>query len=267
MNELERFELILEFLQKRQFATVKDLMEILDASPATIRRDMAKLHETGQVRKVFGGITLAAEAAADQTFAKPFDYNRVLHIEQKDAIAAEAEKLCSDGDSIIIHGGSSCYLFAQRLARRSIKIFTNSMPVASHLFEQGVCHLTVSGGELHREPGILFSPGNAEPLFYASRLFLGAQGINGAGLMESHPLLVQSIERLKDQADEIVVLADSSKFSIKARHIALPLSRVSTLITDPGISNDDMEMLKGAGIRVIIATPAQAGNGSAIKQV
>ena len=259
MNETERLELIVEFLAKRRFATVKDLLEILDASPATIRRDIAKLHETGQVRKVFGGITLAEEVTSEQISAKPFEVNRVLHIDRKEAIAIEAEKMCSDGDSIIIHGGTSCFLFAQRLVKRSLRIFTNSMPVAANLFEHGVCHLVVSGGELHREPGIVFSPGEVTPVFYASRLFLGAQGISGAGLLESHPLLVRSVEGLKDRADEIVVLADSSKFSIKARHIALPLSRVNTLITDEGISDDDAEMLKNAGVHVVIAKPLPAG--------
>lgn len=261
MNETERLELIVEFLNKRQFATVKDLLKILDASPATIRRDMAKLHEMGQVRKVFGGIAPADEVTSEHISAKPFEVNRVLHIDRKEAIAIEAEKMCNDGDSIIVHGGTSCFLFAQRLARRSIKVFTNSMPVAAALFEHGVCHLVVSGGELHREPGILFSPGSVEPQFYASRFFIGAQGISGAGLLESHPLLVRSVENLKDRADEIVVLADSSKFSIKARHIALPLSRISTLITDPGISDEDLDMLKSSGVQVIIAqtVPASAG--------
>ncbi len=258
MNETERLELILEFLSKRQFATVKDLLKILDASAATIRRDMAKLHETGQVRKVFGGIVPADEIGSEHIAAKPFEVNRVLHIDRKEAIASEAEKMCNDGDSIIVHGGTSCYLFAQRLAKRSIKIFTNSMPVAANLFEHGICHLVVSGGELHREPGVLFSPGDEEPPFYASRFFIGAQGISGAGILESHPLLVKSVERLKDRADEIVVLADSSKFSIKARHIALPLSRISTLITDSGIANDDIDMLKSAGVHVIVAHAAQS---------
>ena len=152
MNETERLELIVEFLAKRRFATVKDLLKILDASPATIRRDIAKLHETGQVRKVFGGITLAEEVTSEQISAKPFEVNRVLHIDRKEAIAIEAEKMCSDGDSIIIHGGTSCFLFAQRLVKRSLRIFPNAMPMAANLFEHDVCQLVASRDELHREP-------------------------------------------------------------------------------------------------------------------
>lgn len=258
MNESERWEKIVGILNKRQFAAVKDLTEILGASPATIRRDIAKLHETGEVRKVFGGIALANDAGPEHTPAKPFEANRLIHIDQKEAIAAEAEKLCKDGDSIIVLGGTSCFLFAQRLAKRSVKICTNSMPLAASLFEQGACYLTVAGGELHREPGILYSPGGPELNFYASRLFIGAQGINGGGLLESHPGVVKAVDNLQKHADEVVVLADSSKFSIKARHISLPLSRISTLITDEGISSEDFTMLKSAGVDVVIAsTPKQ----------
>ena len=256
MNETDRWAIILDFLTKRQFATVKDLTKILSCSPATIRRDIDKLHENGQVRKVFGGIALSEEGISEHMPAKPFEANRVVHIDRKEAIATEAEKLVKDGDSIIVLGGTSCYLFAQRLAKRNVKICTNSMPLAASLFENGSCHLVVAGGELHREPGVLFTPGAHETNFYGSRLFIGAQGINGSGLLESHPLVVRAIASLQEHADEVVVLADSSKFSIKARHIALPLPRISMLVTDDGISEADQELLKNAGVTVLI-TPVK----------
>ena len=45
----------------------------------------------------------------------------MLGVAAKLAIAAEAEKLVSDGDSLIINGGTTCYLFAERLARRNVR--------------------------------------------------------------------------------------------------------------------------------------------------
>ena len=101
----------------------------------------------------------------------------MLGVEAKKAIAEEAEKLVNDGDALIIHGGSTCYLFALRLARRNVKIYTNSMPLASTLWQNGTCHLTIAGGELHRGPGILYSPVVESPEFYASKFFISAQGV------------------------------------------------------------------------------------------
>lgn len=258
-SEDERRSVIIETLKDRQFATVKDLLGILDVSPATIRRDIAKLHEIGAIRKVFGGIAWSSDGmAAERLHAKPFEENRVLNVEAKKAIALEAAKLCRDGDSIIVNGGTTCFLLAQLLATRSLKIYTNSMPVAASLWERGVSHLVLAGGELYREPGILFSPQASEPDFYASKFFLGAQGIGLSGIMESHPLMARTTEVLVRRADEIVVLADSSKFGVRARHAVLSLSRISTLITDSGLSHDDRLMLEETGIHVIIASEAKA---------
>ena len=185
--------------------------------------------------------------------ARPFEENQMLAVEAKRAIAREAETLVRDGDALIIHGGSTCYLFATRLARRNVKIFTNSMPLAARLWD-GVCHLTLAGGELYREPGILYSEKIGEPDFYASKLFLGAQGIGPNGIDG-----IASADRARDRvkllarADEVVLLADSRKFSIRARHEAVPLSRIGTLITDDGLSDEHAKMLDDAGVRTIIA--------------
>jgi DeoR family transcriptional regulator, ulaG and ulaABCDEF operon transcriptional repressor len=51
----------------------------------------------------------------------------------------------------------------------------------------------------------------------------------------------------------LVLLADSRKFAIRTRYTVLPLSRISTLITDDGLSTEHAKMLEDAGIRTIIA--------------
>jgi DeoR family ulaG and ulaABCDEF operon transcriptional repressor len=261
MNEGERHRHILAFLRDRPFASVRDLSQVIIASPATIRRDIRKLHELGSVRKVFGGIAAADGAIGPERLsARPFEENQMLGVEAKKAIAEEAETLVHDGDALIIHGGTTCYLFALRLARRNVKIYTNSMPLAATLWQNGSCHLTIAGGELHRGPGILYSPSAEPPEFYASKFFMGAQGIGPAGVMESHPLLVREIERLLALADEVVVLADSRKFGVRARHSVISLSRIATLITDDGLDEADERMLTDAGIKVVIASVPRNGD-------
>lgn len=254
LNEVERHKLVLGVLKDRTFASVRDLQEVLDASPATIRRDIAKLHATGAVRKVFGGIAAAdSMREVDRLAARPFTENQMLGVAAKKAIAEEAVKLVHDGDALIIHGGSTCYLFALKLASRNVRIFTNSMPLAATLWQNGSCHLTLAGGDLYREPGILSSPTPQPPEYYASRFFLGAQAITPTGMQESHPLIVRETELLLQRADEVVVLADSRKFGARARYPVMPLARIGTLITDDGLTEANHRMLVDAGIRVIIA--------------
>jgi DeoR family ulaG and ulaABCDEF operon transcriptional repressor len=259
MNRNDRTRTILDFLRDRPFATVHDLTAVLGTSPATVRRDIAQLHDLGSVRKVFGGIAAVEGYGTPERSARPFAENKMIAVEAKAAIAAAAEQLVRDGDSLIIHGGSTCYLFAQRLARRNLRIYTNSMPLAATLAAEGSCHLTVAGGDLYREPGILYAPNAGPPEFYASKFFIGAQAIDGSGLMESSPLIAREIERLIARTDEVVVLADSRKFSVRTRHHVLSLSRIATLVTDNGISDVDHAMLVDAGITVVVAPPLRDG--------
>jgi DeoR family ulaG and ulaABCDEF operon transcriptional repressor len=256
MTESERQRLITDALRHRPFATVRDILDVVDASPATIRRDISKLHKAGLIRKVFGGIALPGDA--DNAHTRPFVENRVLNVQAKKAIALEAEKLCRDGDRIIVYGGTTCFLFAQRIARRNLKIFTHSMPVAAALWEHGTCHVTMGGGELHREPGVVYSPELPQPEFYASKLFVSAQAVEAEGARESHPLMARLVGALVDRADEIVLLADASKFDARARHLSLPFERVGTLITDDRIRDDQLDAARAKGVKVIVAKGASA---------
>jgi DeoR family ulaG and ulaABCDEF operon transcriptional repressor len=72
---------------------------------------------------------------------------------------------------------------------------------------------------------------------------------------ESHPLVARETAQLLQRADEVIVLADSRKFGLRARNPIMPLTRIGTLITDEGISEVNHRMLTEAGIRVIIARP------------
>ena len=55
--------------------------------------------------------------------------------------------------------------------------------------------------------------------------------------MEGDPLLIQAEQKLIDQADELVVLVDSSKFRSRSSLILCGLDRIATVITDDGIED------------------------------
>ncbi|CAP55431.1 putative transcriptional regulator arsR [Gluconacetobacter diazotrophicus PA1 5] len=254
VTETERQRQIITMLETRPFATVRELIDMLSVSPATVRRDIEKLHEAGEARKVFGGV--ASLTAASRTHALPFAQSSDLAVDAKRAIAAMAADLCRDGDMVMVAGGSTCHQLGLRLAGRSIGLYTNSMPLAAALGTHGACQLSVAGGALHREPGILYDPQAAAPDFFASRLFLGAQGLGLEGVMESHPLLPVATRPMLERADDVIVLADSRKLSVRARFVSCPIDRVSTLITDDGVQEDDVRILEDAGVTVLVAPVA-----------
>jgi DeoR family transcriptional regulator, ulaG and ulaABCDEF operon transcriptional repressor len=250
VSEAERHREIIRVLASRPFATVRELIDVLSVSPATVRRDIEKLHEAGEARKVFGGV---ASLEAQRGHALTFDQSSDLAVEAKRAIAREAASLCRDGDMVMIGGGSTCFQVGLLLADRALAIHTHSMPLAAALSVGGGCQLSLAGGTLHREPGIVHDAAGDPPEFFASRLFLGAQGIGPRGLQESHPLLPAAIGRLLARTDEVVVVADHRKFGVSARHVACPIGRIATVITDDGARAADIRALEDEGVAVIVA--------------
>lgn len=89
--------------------------------------------------------------------------------------------------------------------------------------------------------------------FYARRIFIGAQGVGALGIMESDALVIQSEQKLMRQAEELIVMIDSSKFRKRSSLILCPLENVSTIITDEGISDEAARMVEATGVTLIVA--------------
>jgi DeoR family ulaG and ulaABCDEF operon transcriptional repressor len=83
-------------------------------------------------------------------------------------------------------------------------------------------------------------------------MFMSAKGVSRMGVMEGDPLLIQAEQKLIDQAEELVLLVDSSKFASRSSLILCPLERVHTVITDDGIATRDAKMIEQAGVRLIV---------------
>jgi DeoR family ulaG and ulaABCDEF operon transcriptional repressor len=255
MHEAERHRIIVSAVQDRPVVTVVDLCTLTGVSEATIRRDIATLHMQKKLRRVRGG----AEAIAPPQFVglagRTFEVNQTLRIKEKQAIARAAVDLCEDGDPIIINGGTTTFQMVHPLATRRMQVFTNSFPIAEHLLKHSKNTIMLSGGAIYREQNIILSPfeNDVTRNFYARRMFMGAQGLGPLGLMEADPLLIQAEQKLIGQADELVVLIDSSKFAQRSSLVLCPLSRIDTVITDDGISDKAAKMLEAADVTLIVA--------------
>ncbi|AVW89718.1 DeoR/GlpR family DNA-binding transcription regulator [Celeribacter baekdonensis] len=260
MHEKERHGIILSAVQDRPVVTVVDLCGLTGASEATIRRDIAALHVAKKLRRVRGG----AEALAPNQFpglaGRPFSVNETINIKQKQAIARAAVELCEDGDPIIINGGTTTFQMVHPLATRRCQVFTNSFPIAEHLLKNSKNSVLISGGVIYREQNIVLSPFDNDVTrnFYARRMFMGAQGVAPIGVMEADPLIIQAEQKLIGQADELVLLVDSSKFKSRSSLVLCSLDTIDILITDEGISDRSAAMIEAADIELIVAPIAGA---------
>lgn len=266
MHEKERHRIILSAAQEKPVATVQELVELTGTSEATIRRDIAALHLLQRLRRVRGGVEALSPPQFIGLAGRPFAVNETINISQKRAIAREAVDLCADGEPIIINGGTTTFQMVHFLAGRRIPILTNSFPIAEHLLKHSKNTVMVPGGTIYREQNIILSPfeNDVTRNFYARRMFMGAQGLGPLGLMEGDPLLIQAEQKLIDQAEELVVLIDSSKFRRRSSLILCVLARISTVITDEGIGDADAQMLQGAGVKLVVARKLKAETDKAI---
>ena len=255
MHESERHRVILSAVQDRAVVTVIDLCNLTGASEATIRRDISTLHMQQKVRRVRGGVESLTPPQFVGLAGRTFAVNETLRIKEKQAIARAAVDLCEDGEPIIINGGTTTFQMVHPLANRRCQVFTNSFPIAEHLLKHSKNTVMVSGGAIYREQNIILSPfeNDVTRNFYARRMFMGAQGVGPLGLMEADPLLIRAEEKLMGQADELVVVVDSSKFEQRSSLVLCGLDRISTLITDEGIPDAAANMLDAADVKLIVA--------------
>lgn len=262
MHESERHRIILSAVQEKPVVTVQDVAELTDASEATIRRDIASLHVQGKLRRVRGGAEAVHPPQLGNLAARPFRVSESVNIDKKRAIARKAVDLCEDGDAIIINGGTTTFQMVHYMSARRLQVMTNSFAIAEHLVKHSKCNVSVPGGAIYRDQSLILSPFDNDAIrnFYARRIFIGAQGVGALGIMESDALVIQSEQKLMRQAEELIVMVDSSKFRKRSSLILCPLENVSTIITDEGVPDDAARMVEDAGIKLIVAgAPASAG--------
>ena len=255
MHEKERHRIILSAIQDRPVVTVPDLCGLTGVSEATIRRDIGTLHVQKKLRRVRGGAEEINPPQFVGLAGRPFAVNETMRTDEKAAIARAAVDMCEDGESIIINGGTTTFQMVHPLATRRLQVFTNSFPIAEHLLKHSKNTVMLSGGAIYREQNIILSPfeNDGTRNFYARRMFMGAYGLAPLGLMEADPLIVQAEQKLLNQADELIVLADSSKFAQRSSLVLCPLDRITTIITDEGITDAAAAMLEAADVKLVVA--------------
>jgi len=263
--EKQRHQLFLDLLDERQFVSVPEMAELLKSSEATIRRDIIKLSKQNQIQKIRGGAQAldkqGLESRRPTLKGSAFLLDKEKQAGVKRLIAQKAVELCEDGESIIVNAGSSTYMMSEFLAERSLKILTNSFFLAQDLAVNSDNQITLPGGELYRKQGIILSSFENDTIQYyrATKMFMGTPGIGHYGVMESDPLLIRAEQKLRKQAEKLVILADSSKIGARSNFIFSPLHDVDILITDKKTDDKAVGLFEREGVEVIIvddATPA-----------
>ena len=189
-----------------------------------------------------------------------FDANNPPSGEKKRAIATAAARLIDDGDTILLDGGSTTYELARLLVGRPLHVVTTSLPVANLFASETSSDLVLIGGNICPRSGVARGP-------YADRMLsmvrvrktiFSVAGICDEGFFNNDLLLVETERAMIRAADEVIVVADSTKFGHPSLTHLCPLNAVQHLVVDAGITNDWQDKVKAAGVDLVVAQPPSA---------
>jgi DeoR family transcriptional regulator, ulaG and ulaABCDEF operon transcriptional repressor len=255
MHAQERERLILEALRPTGFISYKELEAALNASPATIRRDLSRMENSGFIARVHGGAKALSSDGQPHLAGMPFDRSITLNLAAKKAIGRAAAAHCQPGEGIMLDGGTTTLQMCPHLAGKSLQVLTNSLHIVNALIPQAGTRILVPSGAIFREQNIILAASGEEsmPRFHAPKLFMGAAAIASQGVMQADTVLVAAERRLIDRAEQVILLVDSSKFHSTSGTIVCGLDEVDVIITDAGISQEAREMVSATGTHLQIA--------------
>ncbi len=247
----ERRDRLLELVRDRRFASLPDLAEQLAVSESTVRRDLDQLEEQGTARRIHGGVLYTGSSPR----LPHFDVQQPVEWDKKRAIAAAAVRLIEDGDAILLDGGSTTYEMARLLVGRPLHVVTTSLPVANLFASDANSDLVLIGGNICPRSGVARGPYTDRMLSMVRvrKTIFSVAGIHDEGFFNNDLLLVETERAMMRAADEVIVVADSTKFGHQSLTHLCPLQAANHLVVDHEISDEWRTKVRAAGVDLIVA--------------
>ncbi len=249
----QRRERIQEYLAIHKIVRTADLCEMLEASEATVRRDLEWLEHAGILERTHGGAILSQR----MLFEPEYQQRAGHHPEEKRCIGALAASLIEEGDIVFINSGTTTTQVIRHIRNDAgIAVFTNNVSAVLEVGEAGFHHYLV-GGEFQPRSNSLAGRFAIENLrqVYANKAILGVDGISlkhGCTVPSNAEAEVvrQMIERTLGQ---IIVVADHSKWGVVSNFQIATIDEVNKLITDGAFDTSASESLAAHAVEILVA--------------
>lgn len=251
MNEQHRHLKLLALLEKRRALATQDLVNLLDISPATARRDISKLDAQGRLRKVRNGVEALPSMSPDVPHNNKA-HKDINHFDEKQRIADAAATLCPDGSSVVLTCGSTMMMLAKALCRREVQVITNYLPLANKLIAGDHHDVVILGGQYNKNKGVTLSLNNDESIYAANIMFTSGKGFSEEGLYKNDMLIAHSEQKLVKKAEKLIVLLDSSKLGKEVGMLFAALDAVDLLITGEEAEHTAVNALRNRGLNVLL---------------
>lgn len=250
---IERRRFILDILQREGVVRNAELQELLNVSPVTIRSDLRELEKEGECEIIWGG---AVSRKPPEHTSTELEHRSTLNSEQKQRIGQRAAELIVSGQTIIVDAGTTTVEMIHQMPRNLdfLRVVTPALNVAVATTHHPEVELVMPGGVLRSLTRSLIGSQtlralemhNADLTFLASGGFTIERGVTTGNVLE-----VEVKKTMVQQAKQVVLLADSSKFGRILSLTVAPLSAIDMLITDVGMCDEDTQRIEALGVEVV----------------
>lgn len=249
----ERREMILSMLKSKGRIFAKDLAEEFGISIDTIRRDLTTMEEQGFLKRTHGGAIPVSKVRR-----LPID-NKVRYsegTEHQNAVAKLAAEYIDEGDTVFIGGASIHYILLKHLPLdKKYTVITNSLTIAEKLKSLNNVETYIVCGKIKSDEGIV----DAVATEFIRSLRIDVAFLTGGGLSAKHGLSTTTPEgaifqrTVAQVSRRKVCLANFDKVGTEFFSKTIDAKDLDIVITDWEAPDDEIEKIRGLGVKVIIA--------------
>ena len=258
----ERQQRIAELVSSQGRVSVNELAELFSITQETVRRDLATLEDSGQLRRVHGGAVATDRLTRSE---QSLSERQTQRLAEKQRIAEAALTLIPNTPtaSILLDSGRTTAALAERLASWSpanlgdeLLVITNSLPTAASLSTNSHLLLDIVGGRVRGLTSAVVGARATEQLsaLRPDIAFIGTNGIHvDFGLSTPDPVEAATKTAMVKAARQVVVLVDASKFGTETLVRFATLEDIDTVITTAAPDPELAAALAAAGVEVVVA--------------
>ncbi|MCZ4243050.1 DeoR/GlpR family DNA-binding transcription regulator [Pedobacter punctiformis] len=229
MLKKERHDFIMRQINLHNRVLTSDLVQLLNVSEDTIRRDLQELVDQGRLFKVHGG-------ALSKSYHSSFDDSTVYARDSKIIIAKKATKLIKDGMVVLTGGGTTILEFVKQLPESlQATFFTISPLVAVELAKYNNVEVILIGGLFSKNSQITYGGHVIMQLseIKADLCLMGTSAIDAIeGLTDTDWEINQLKKAMLAASKKSAVLCISEKLDIALRLKVCPIEHINYLVTE-----------------------------------
>ncbi|WP_250278386.1 DeoR/GlpR family DNA-binding transcription regulator [[Clostridium] colinum] len=210
----ERYLKILNLLNSKGSITINEIVDLLNISESTVRRDLNTLDKEKKLIKVHGGAI--SNKSIYVTQEESLNHKKFINQDEKKEIAKKASTLIKPNDFVYIDSGTTTYEMTNFITEKSATYVTNSIPIAQNMIEKNF-NVFILGGKI--KPNTQAIVGSfAKECIKNFNFTIGFFGTNGISLKNSYttPDIEEAdIKKIAiNKSNKVFVLCDSSKFNL-----------------------------------------------------